>query len=113
MASTTSASTLSAGPSVGGNGSGGAGGMDELLPLVLQLTNAESVSIHCLQSAFSLRNNLGMGMLRNKETNNQANRFLYVSMSIQYGFVQPILSLFLSMTHKLISTVYIIWNLNF
>ena len=47
MASTASGSgsahSLSAGPA-GGNVSGGAGGMDELLPLVLQLTNAESVS---------------------------------------------------------------------
>ena len=45
MTSTASASgsahSLSGGPSVGGNGGGG---MDELLPLVLQLTNAESVS---------------------------------------------------------------------
>ena len=40
-----SAHSLSAGPSSGGNGSSGGGGMDELLPLVLQLTNAESVSI--------------------------------------------------------------------
>ena len=49
MTSTASASgsahSISVGPSTGGNGSGG-GGMDELLPLVLQLTNAESVSIH-------------------------------------------------------------------
>ena len=39
-----SAHSLSAGPSAAGNGSTGGGGMDELLPLVLQLTNAESVS---------------------------------------------------------------------
>ena len=49
MTSTASASgsshSLSAGPSAGGNGSSAGGGMDELLPLVLQLTNAESVSL--------------------------------------------------------------------
>ena len=48
MASTASgngsAHSLSTGPSAGGNGTGSGGGMDELLPLVLQLTNAESVS---------------------------------------------------------------------
>jgi len=44
MASTASGSThsLSAGPATAGNAS--SGGMEELLPLVLQLTNAESVS---------------------------------------------------------------------
>lgn len=45
MASTASAGSLGAGPSAGGNGAGVGGGMDELLPLVLQLTNAESVSL--------------------------------------------------------------------
>ena len=39
-----SAHSLSAGLSAGGNGTNSGGGMDELLPLVLQLTNAESVS---------------------------------------------------------------------
>jgi hypothetical protein len=47
MASAASANgsthSLSAGPATAGNPSGG-GGMEELLPLVLQLTNAESVS---------------------------------------------------------------------
>lgn len=47
MASAASANgsthSLSAGPATPGNSSGG-GGMEELLPLVLQLTNAESVS---------------------------------------------------------------------
>ena len=45
MASTASANgsthSLSAGPVTAGN----VGGMEELLPLVLQLTNAESVSV--------------------------------------------------------------------
>ena len=45
MASTASAGSLGAGPAAGGNGAGVGGGMDELLPLVLQLTNAESVSV--------------------------------------------------------------------
>ena len=47
MTSTSSANgsthSLSAGPATAGNGS--SGGMEELLPLVLQLTNAESVSV--------------------------------------------------------------------
>ncbi len=57
MASTASGSgsahSLSAGPA-GGNVAGAGGGMDELLPLVLQLTNAESVSTSELFS-FCLR----------------------------------------------------------
>lgn len=44
MASTASAGSIPTGPAAGGNGTGVGGGMDELLPLVLQLTNAESVS---------------------------------------------------------------------
>ena len=45
MASTASgggSAALAGGPALPGNG-GGNGGMDELLPLVMQLTNAEQV----------------------------------------------------------------------
>ena len=62
MTSTSSANgsthSLSAGPATAGNGS--SGGMEELLPLVLQLTNAESVSgmdmyCDCLCHLYGLR----------------------------------------------------------
>jgi hypothetical protein len=58
MASAASANgsthSLSAGPATAGNSSSG-GGMEELLPLVLQLTNAESVSAAVLLCCVMLR----------------------------------------------------------